>query len=88
MNGLLSAKANCNAIFALSEFFNAFAVIIERIATVIKSNPYKKQGKKESEFSATKMVKYGINDKKNSATPIDQITLGLTLLTKLNRLLL
>jgi hypothetical protein len=57
MNGLLSANANCNAIFALSEFFKAFAVTMDKIATTIKSKPYKKQGTKELEFSATKVVK-------------------------------
>lgn len=88
MNGLLSANANCNAIFAESEFFKAFAVMIDDKATKIKSNPYKKQGTNELGFNATNVVKYGINDKMNKANPIDQMTFGLILFTRLNRLLL
>lgn len=88
MNGLLSANANCNAMFALSEFFKAFAVMIDEKATRMKSKPYKKQGTNELGFNATNVVKYGISDKKNNASPIDQITFGLILLTILNRLLL
>ena len=57
MNGLLSANANCNAIFALSEFFKEFAVTIDKTATTMKFKPYKKQGTNELEFSATKVVK-------------------------------
>ena len=55
--GLLSDNAICNAMFALSEFFKAFAVTIDKAATIIKSKPYKKHGKKKSAFSATKVVK-------------------------------
>ena len=57
MNGLLSSNANCNAILALSEFFKAFAVTMDKIATIIKFKPYRKQGTNELEFSATKVVK-------------------------------
>ena len=88
MNGLLSSNANCNAMFALSEFFKAFAVMIDEKATRMKSKPYKKQDTNELGFNATNVVKYGISDNKNNASPIDQITFELILLTILNRLLL
>ena len=74
-NGLLSDKATCNAIFALSEFFNSLALTMAKRATIMKSKPYKNDGKNEFGFMPTNVVKYGIKDKKNNATPIVQMTL-------------
>ena len=83
--GLLSSKATCKAIFAGSDSFKYFVFIIEVKTIKTKSNPYKKQGKNESEFKLTNTVRYGINDNRNNATPIIQTTLEFTLLTMLKR---
>ena len=48
---------------------------MEHKLTTIKSIPYKHCGTKSLKFMATKVVKYGINDKKNNPTDIDQIDL-------------
>ena len=42
---------------------------------IIKSIPYKQFGTKSLKFIATKVVKYGINDKKNNPNDMDQIDL-------------
>ena len=67
---------------------SAHVVKMDRIATAMKSSPYKNWGTNELKFSARNVDRYGIKDKTHIVAPISHMILPSILWTRAKRLLL